>query len=177
MFKKRVVQGTRRQRSQEKPTGGRENNAGDGSDASSGTEEDIDRGVVKKRKLKDEKPVVTEKTEKTEKPVNKDTTSSDASTLLSKSDSATRTDRLVSEESMLLEKDAKRKKDSVMKRAANVAANVILDYQPDVCKDFKQTGYCGFGDTCKFLHIRDEFTKVKPKRRDWEEVMKKNKKW
>ena len=48
----------------------------------------------------------------------------------------------------------------------------IVDYQPDVCKDYKgaptsfdrglpfshvffsETGFCGFGDTCKFLHDR-----------------------
>lgn len=30
----------------------------------------------------------------------------------------------------------------------------VIDYQPDVCKDYKETGYCGFGDTCKFLHDR-----------------------
>lgn len=30
----------------------------------------------------------------------------------------------------------------------------IMDYQPDVCKDYKETGYCGYGDSCKFLHDR-----------------------
>ncbi|KAH8993341.1 hypothetical protein EDB86DRAFT_2930042 [Lactarius hatsudake] len=25
----------------------------------------------------------------------------------------------------------------------------IVDYQPDVCKDYKETGFCGFGDTSK----------------------------
>lgn len=64
-------------------------------------------------------------------------------------------------------------------RSANTIRTVtIVDYQPDVCKDYKgmfslrllvlamprimgltltlpaETGYCGFGDTCKFLHDR-----------------------
>ncbi|TFK25191.1 spliceosomal zinc finger-containing protein [Coprinopsis marcescibilis] len=33
----------------------------------------------------------------------------------------------------------------------------ITDYQPDVCKDYKETGFCGFGDTCKFLHDRGTY--------------------
>eukprot|EP00750_Incisomonas_marina_P006287 INCI14405.1.p1 GENE.INCI14405.1~~INCI14405.1.p1 ORF type:complete len:421 (-),score=98.05 INCI14405.1:1418-2545(-) len=32
-----------------------------------------------------------------------------------------------------------------------------MDYQPDVCKDYKETGFCGFGDTCKFLHDRGDY--------------------
>ncbi len=32
-----------------------------------------------------------------------------------------------------------------------------FDYQPDICKDYKETGYCGFGDTCKFLHDRSDY--------------------
>ncbi|KDN49227.1 hypothetical protein K437DRAFT_214875, partial [Tilletiaria anomala UBC 951] len=32
-----------------------------------------------------------------------------------------------------------------------------VDYQPDICKDYKETGYCGFGDTCKFLHDRSDY--------------------
>ncbi|AET37669.1 U2-type spliceosomal complex subunit CWC24 Ecym_1443 [Eremothecium cymbalariae DBVPG len=39
----------------------------------------------------------------------------------------------------------------------NIRTNILMDYQPDVCKDFKQTGYCGYGDSCKFLHSRDDF--------------------
>lgn len=38
-----------------------------------------------------------------------------------------------------------------------IETRVLMDYQPDVCKDFKQTGYCGYGDNCKFLHSRDDF--------------------
>lgn len=29
-----------------------------------------------------------------------------------------------------------------------------FDYQPDICKDYKETGFCGFGDTCIYLHDR-----------------------
>ncbi|WAQ92892.1 hypothetical protein PtA15_17A374 [Puccinia triticina] len=31
----------------------------------------------------------------------------------------------------------------------NIKTITVVDYQPDVCKDYKETGYCGFGDTCK----------------------------
>jgi RING finger protein 113A len=36
----------------------------------------------------------------------------------------------------------------------NVRVVTRMDYQPDVCKDWRETGYCGYGDTCKFLHDR-----------------------
>jgi len=29
-----------------------------------------------------------------------------------------------------------------------------FDYQPDICKDYKDTGFCGFGDSCIYLHDR-----------------------
>ncbi|KNZ51692.1 hypothetical protein VP01_385g6 [Puccinia sorghi] len=29
----------------------------------------------------------------------------------------------------------------------NIKTITVVDYQPDVCKDYKETGYCGFGDT------------------------------
>ena len=31
-----------------------------------------------------------------------------------------------------------------------------FDYQPDICKDYKETGFCGFGDTCIYLHDRGD---------------------
>ncbi|GMI11410.1 hypothetical protein TrRE_jg3930 [Triparma retinervis] len=34
-----------------------------------------------------------------------------------------------------------------------------FDYQPDVCKDYKETGFCGFGDTCVFMHDRTDMKK------------------
>lgn len=36
-------------------------------------------------------------------------------------------------------------------------STVRWDYQPDICKDFKETGICGFGDSCKFLHDRSDY--------------------
>lgn len=39
----------------------------------------------------------------------------------------------------------------------NIRATVRWDYQPDICKDYKETGYCGFGDSCKFLHDRSDY--------------------
>ncbi|KAI6657635.1 RING finger protein [Oopsacas minuta] len=36
-------------------------------------------------------------------------------------------------------------------------STVRWDYQPDICKDYKETGVCGFGDSCKFLHDRSDY--------------------
>jgi len=41
--------------------------------------------------------------------------------------------------------------------AANVRAISMMDYKPDICKDYKQTGFCSFGDSCKFLHDRGDY--------------------
>jgi len=32
-----------------------------------------------------------------------------------------------------------------------------FDYAPDLCKDYNETGYCGFGDSCIFLHDRGDY--------------------
>lgn len=42
---------------------------------------------------------------------------------------------------------------------ANVYARVScrFDYQPDICKDYKETGFCGYGDACKFVHDRSDY--------------------
>jgi len=44
-----------------------------------------------------------------------------------------------------------------MRAPANVRATVRWDYAPDICKDFKETGFCGFGDSCKFMHDRSDY--------------------
>jgi RING finger protein 113A len=44
-----------------------------------------------------------------------------------------------------------------MRAPTNLRSTVRWDYQPDICKDYKETGFCGFGDSCKFLHDRSDF--------------------
>jgi RING finger protein 113A len=39
----------------------------------------------------------------------------------------------------------------------SIRENVRWDYAPDICKDYKETGFCGYGDSCKFLHDRGDY--------------------
>jgi RING finger protein 113A len=40
---------------------------------------------------------------------------------------------------------------------AKIRTTVWWDYQPDICEDYKKTGFCGFGDNYKFLHDRSDY--------------------
>ncbi|EEH33898.1 pre-mRNA-splicing factor cwc24 [Paracoccidioides lutzii Pb01] len=55
-----------------------------------------------------------------------------------------------------------------IKAPTNIRTITITDYSPDVCKDYKQTGFCGFGDGCKFLHAREDYKAGWELDRDWE---------
>ncbi|KAL3310489.1 hypothetical protein Ciccas_010947 [Cichlidogyrus casuarinus] len=44
-----------------------------------------------------------------------------------------------------------------LRAPTNLRATVRWDYQPDICKDYKETGFCSFGDSCKFLHDRGDY--------------------
>lgn len=61
----------------------------------------------------------------------------------------------------------KKKPYGPMQAPAHIRTSVRMDYQADVCKDYKETGYCGFGDACKFLHDRSDFTAGWKLDRDW----------
>ncbi|BDD58644.1 RNA-splicing factor [Monascus purpureus] len=55
-----------------------------------------------------------------------------------------------------------------MKAPTNVRTITTMDFAPDVCKDYKLTGFCGFGDSCKFLHSREMYQQGWELDRDWE---------
>ena len=38
-----------------------------------------------------------------------------------------------------------------------VRSTAIIDYKPDLCKDYKETGFCSYGDACKFMHDRGDY--------------------
>eukprot|EP00882_Tetradesmus_deserticola_P022991 GHRQ01025016.1.p1 GENE.GHRQ01025016.1~~GHRQ01025016.1.p1 ORF type:complete len:248 (+),score=111.63 GHRQ01025016.1:497-1240(+) len=38
-----------------------------------------------------------------------------------------------------------------------VRTTARFDYQPDICKDYKETGFCSYGDSCKFMHDRGDY--------------------
>lgn len=59
-----------------------------------------------------------------------------------------------------------------MKAASNIRTITVTDFAPDVCKDYKQTGFCGFGDNCKFLHAREDYKQGWQLDREWENVTK-----
>ena len=54
----------------------------------------------------------------------------------------------------------------------NVRGICRIDYQPDICKDYKETGYCGFGDSCIYLHDRGDYKAGWQLEKDWEEKQK-----
>lgn len=83
----------------------------------------------------------------------------DATSTLTKSDDSTKTAHPIGPQ----------------KAPANVRTITVTDFSPDVCKDYKQTGFCGFGDSCKFLHMRDDYKQGWELDKDWEKAGGSNK--
>eukprot|EP00735_Rhodelphis_limneticus_P007529 TRINITY_DN20092_c0_g1::TRINITY_DN20092_c0_g1_i1::g.15698::m.15698 TRINITY_DN20092_c0_g1::TRINITY_DN20092_c0_g1_i1::g.15698 ORF type:complete len:352 (+),score=64.79,sp/Q8GX84/C3H1_ARATH/42.47/5e-75,zf-CCCH/PF00642.19/8.8e-10,zf-C3HC4_2/PF13923.1/1.2e-08,zf-C3HC4_3/PF13920.1/1.9e-08,zf-RING_5/PF14634.1/4.1e-05,zf-RING_2/PF13639.1/7.2e-05,zf-C3HC4/PF00097.20/0.00047,zf-C3HC4_4/PF15227.1/0.0064,zf-RING_UBOX/PF13445.1/0.028,zf-P11/PF03854.9/3.7 TRINITY_DN20092_c0_g1_i1:62-1057(+) len=55
-----------------------------------------------------------------------------------------------------------------VRMAGNVRISCRFDYQPDICKDYKETGYCGYGDNCKFMHDRGDYKSGWQLEKEWE---------
>jgi RING finger protein 113A len=61
-----------------------------------------------------------------------------------------------------------------LKASSFVRTTCRFDYQPDICKDYKDTGFCGFGDTCIYLHDRGDTLTGWQLEQQWEEQRKKD---
>ena len=44
-----------------------------------------------------------------------------------------------------------------IRASGNVRTTTRWDYDPMICKDYKETGYCGYGDNCKWMHDRSDY--------------------
>jgi len=76
------------------------------------------------------------------------------------------------------QKDPKRNKflAGPIRAPTNIRTTCRFDYQPDICKDYKDTGFCGFGDTCIYLHDRGDTLSGWQLEKVWEEKQKTKKK-
>ncbi|KAG9245344.1 pre-mRNA splicing factor cwc24 [Calycina marina] len=68
--------------------------------------------------------------------------------------------------------DAPNRSIGPIKAPTNIRTITVTDMQADVCKDYKQTGFCGFGDNCKFLHEREDYKQGWQLDKEWETVTK-----
>jgi RING finger protein 113A len=78
--------------------------------------------------------------------------------------------------STFIQKNPEKKQLGPQKAPTNVRTITVTDFAPDVCKDYKQTGFCGFGDSCKFLHAREDYKQGWQLDKEWEKAGKKDKK-
>ncbi|CAM1501683.1 Fc.00g036670.m01.CDS01 [Cosmosporella sp. VM-42] len=68
--------------------------------------------------------------------------------------------------------DAPQRTVGPVKAPTNIRTITVTDYAPDVCKDYKKTGWCGFGDNCVFLHDRGDYKQGWQLDREWDTVTK-----
>jgi RING finger protein 113A len=50
----------------------------------------------------------------------------------------------------------------------NVRMTCRFDYNPSLCKDYHDTGYCSYGDSCIYLHDRGDYKSGWEMEKDWE---------
>ncbi len=59
-----------------------------------------------------------------------------------------------------------------LRAATTVRSTFVTDFQKGLCKDYFETGYCGFGDTCIYMHDRSSRRAGWQVDRDWEASQK-----
>ena len=58
-------------------------------------------------------------------------------------------------------------KQGPLKGLTQVRISTRFDYAAGICKDYKETGYCGFGDTCIFMHDRSDYKQGWELEQEW----------
>ncbi|KAH6604063.1 hypothetical protein Trco_007509 [Trichoderma cornu-damae] len=133
----------------------------DESDESSG-DDGPEQNTSLARKSHNRGIVASSSAEKQSKELFATAAQADRHNLLADTDYATK-------QSALLENEGKK---LGPKRSANVRYTTTTDFAADVCKDFKITGYCGFGDGCRFAHDRSNVKQGWQLDREWETITK-----
>ena len=58
-----------------------------------------------------------------------------------------------------------------VKASEDIKSSCRFDYAYGLCKDWREAGYCGYGDNCIFVHDRSEFKTSKQLEKEWEEQL------
>ncbi|GAB5372275.1 hypothetical protein AAMO2058_001651100 [Amorphochlora amoebiformis] len=61
------------------------------------------------------------------------------------------------------------------KAPENIRMTTVIDYNPSLCKDYNETGFCGYGDSCKFLHDRGDYKGGWQLEKEWREKQEREK--
>ena len=54
----------------------------------------------------------------------------------------------------------------------HIRSTAPFDYDPSICKDYMLTGYCSYGDSCKYVHDRGDYKSGWELERDWDAKQK-----
>ena len=60
-----------------------------------------------------------------------------------------------------------------MRASSNVRTTARFDYDPSICKDYKETGTCGYGDSCIYLHDRSDYKSGWQMEQEWQDKERK----
>ncbi|KAK8789680.1 hypothetical protein JH06_1769 [Blastocystis sp. subtype 4] len=63
-----------------------------------------------------------------------------------------------------------------IRSTGHIAISNRFDYQPEICKDYKETGYCSFGDSCKFIHDRSDYKSGWEIEKEWQKEQEEKRK-
>lgn len=69
----------------------------------------------------------------------------------------------------------KNKRDELKKTVAKkggYSGSVPIDYNPSRCADFYRSGYCGFGNSCIYAHVRGEYEHGWEQEKEWSKRQK-----